>query len=273
MVGGPATNVKLRDPANAELTESLLGETGYGMPVRLTSYTLNGRGTGLLKHLYDVNWHPEANDPLDQEISQENVPFEEFTPGFWERLIERWDRHADEKVDWYYVNTWYPNKRVCVEVYRDKEGTKYLHVPKRRGVYYRWALIIRSDAVRMRVTNLKAEEKARANLLEKLSGRQKRELILTGAFTEVGRSGMNYRITFNRPTLAYRIVGCEGRQKELEFRAALCLHPLGFYSKTFTGSLPPSEDMLTHLLMIRADEHGFWKKSNQHTWDDPLGGL
>lgn len=269
----PASNIRLRDPANAELAESLLGETGYGVPVRLTSYTLNGRGKGLFKRLYDINLHPDAANPHDLFTTEDDVPREEFSTDFWTRLIEGLNKITEGDEEWCYVNTWYPNKRVLVEVFRNSAGTRYLHLPRRRKQHRRWALIIRSDAVRMRVTNRKAEEKARANLIEKLSGRQKRELLLTGAFTEVGGSGIHYRITFNRPTIAYRVVGCEGRAKVLEFRAALCLHPLGFYSDTFTGCLPPSEDMLTHLLMIRADEHGFWKKSEQHTCDDPLGGL
>ena len=269
----PPANIKLRDPTNADLAEDLLGEFGYGVPVKLASFTLEGHAPGRLGELFDVNHHPKVPISGEELIDQENIPFEEFTGEFWERMIERWDAGADAEVVWTLINIWEANPRFRVEVYRSKDDTRYLHIPRRNKKYSRWGLIIRTDAVRMRVTNLKAERKARQLLMEQLSGRQKRALELTGAFVEVGQSGLHYRISFNRPTLAWKIVAVNGREKELEFVGSFCLHPLGYYSESFAGCMPPSDEMLAHLKMIRADERLYWRKANQHEIDDPLGGL
>lgn len=115
----------------------------------------------------------------------------------------------------------------------------------------------------------KAEEVARAGLLEVLSEEQRRELLLSDAFVEVGKSGVSYLVRRNRPTLAYRV-----RQKDVyQVLCALCLHPLLYYESTWAGGMPPSDEMLAHLMLIRADEHLFWQKANQIECDEWNSGF
>lgn len=71
-------------------------------------------------------------------------------------------------------------------------------------------------------------------------------------FSEKGKSGVMYVIRKNRPTIA---IGSR-------VLCALCLHPLGYYEGTWTGSLCPTDEVIAHLLFIRGDEHTFWKKAN-----------
>jgi len=104
-----------------------------------------------------------------------------------------------------------------------------------------------------------AELVARQGLEEVLSEGQRRELLLSDAFVEVGRSGVHYLIRRNRPTLAYRKLGDEHYRP----LCALCLHPLLYYDQTWAGGMPPSDEMLVHLMLIRADEHLLWRKANQ----------
>ena len=104
-----------------------------------------------------------------------------------------------------------------------------------------------------------AECIARERLMSKLSETQCHSYVVNDAFTEIGVSGVRYLIRKNRPTLAFRY------SEEFDWSrplCALCLHPLGYYKGTWAGVMPPSDEMLTHLLYIRSDEHFFWKKAN-----------
>lgn len=88
---------------------------------------------------------------------------------------------------------------------------------------------------------------------------------LTGSFLETStRSGITYLFRRCRPTIAIssRRVLC-----------TLCLHPIGYYSESHAGSLCPTDDAIAHLLMMRADEHLFWRRANQHAPFRPESGL
>ena len=64
-----------------------------------------------------------------------------------------------------------------------------------------------------------------------------------------------------------------GDKRFYRFLAALCLHSHSYYADSFVGSLPPSDDVIAHLLLIRSDEHELWKRSNQKQLDDPTSGI
>jgi hypothetical protein len=64
----------------------------------------------------------------------------------------------------------------------------------------------------------------------------------------------------------------DGRMQR-KFLAALCLHPLAYYTDTWAGSQPPSHEVMAHLMLIRCDEHAFWKKSGQHPITDPRAAI
>lgn len=51
--------------------------------------------------------------------------------------------------------------------------------------------------------------------------------------------------------------------------ASLCLHAIAYYGASWCGSLVPTDDVLTHLIMMRADEHRLWKLSSQHSRHNP----
>lgn len=113
-----------------------------------------------------------------------------------------------------------------------------------------------------------AEIKARSKLESMLSPIQKISLVLSDSFCEVGKSGIIYLLRKNRPTLAIR--SYKYSEKAL---CSLCLHPIGWYADSFAGMMAPSDDMIAHLAMIRASEHLFWRKSNQHSIDSYTSGV
>jgi len=55
--------------------------------------------------------------------------------------------------------------------------------------------------------------------------------------------------------------------------ACLCAHPIGFYTGSWAGALVPTDDVMAHLLLVRGDEHEFWKQCNQHHPLAPESGL
>lgn len=112
------------------------------------------------------------------------------------------------------------------------------------------------------------EKKARRDLEDVLSDDQRRELLLSDAFWEVGKSGVSYLVRRNRPTVA-----CRRNGERLKVICALCMHPLLYYAGTWSGGLPPSDEMISVVIFIRADEYRFWLKANQidvHEWNAGL---
>lgn len=119
------------------------------------------------------------------------------------------------------------------------------------------------------VWSLRAEEKAQQKLKSMVSEMQYRHYMLTGMFREQSkRSGVEYIFRKSRPTIAMRLA--KGRTRIL---CCLCTHSVGYYQGTWGGVLPPTDDIISHLLLMRHDEPKYWKVSEQHKPDDQLAGV
>ncbi len=100
---------------------------------------------------------------------------------------------------------------------------------------------------------------------------------MTGCLLETSRrSGVTYIVRRLRPTVA--LVPWDRtnpRSEDLPMRClgTLCLHPVGYYADTFAGGMVPTDDVIAHLLLIRGDEHMFWRKANVHATWEPEAGL
>lgn len=85
----------------------------------------------------------------------------------------------------------------------------------------------------------------------------------TGTFLETSkRSGVTYLFRRLRPTVALRQQ--PSLTEPVRFLAGLCLHPIGYYADSYAGAMVPTDDVIAHLLLMRADEKLFWRWSNQH---------
>lgn len=105
--------------------------------------------------------------------------------------------------------------------------------------------------------SLQAEFRAIKKLRRHISVDQWAQYVLTGTFGHVSpQSRVAYIFRRLRPTLAMN--------QDSRFLAALCLHPIGYYDCTWAGAMVPTDDILAHYLLMRADEPYFWRKSNQH---------
>lgn len=113
---------------------------------------------------------------------------------------------------------------------------------------------------------LEAEEKAMACLKSKITPEQYLKYVMSGTFVEKSKkSGLNYLFRRLRPTIVYRELKNEDTgELEFKFIIALCAHAQGYYGGTWAGTLVPTDDVISHLLMMRSNEHMFWKKSTHH---------
>jgi len=125
--------------------------------------------------------------------------------------------------------------------------------------------------------DLDAEYRARDMLRSMLTERQWRHYDLTGAFFEESpRSRLTYVLRRLRPTIALSDRGRHGPStphSRMRCIAVLCLHPIGYYNRSWGGCLVPTDDVIAHLTWIRGDEAGFWKHANQHKPSAPEAGL
>jgi hypothetical protein len=113
--------------------------------------------------------------------------------------------------------------------------------------------------------NFDAEATASEKLYELVGDHKWKLYQTTGCFAETSkRSGVLYFFRRQRPTIAL----APERDGHRKFLCALCLHPIGWYGDTFAGCMVPTDDVIAHLLLMRGDEHRFWKHSEHHAaWD------
>lgn len=103
-----------------------------------------------------------------------------------------------------------------------------------------------------------------SNAVQTLAGlvkhRQFKQYMLTGMFMERSkRSNISYLFRRLRPTIAITN-NCEN----MRILCAMCMHPIGYYEGSWAGAMTPTDDVLAHLMLMRGDEHMFWRRCNQH---------
>ena len=168
------------------------------------------------------------------------------------------------------INTWF-NKQGEIVAIVEREGKREACYLGNHPIAGRLTMILETMGTRTGGVSAKAEAKALMNLADRLTEAQADSYVINGCFLETSpRSHVHYLFRKGLPTLA---LGESRDGKNIRFLAGLCLHPLAYYEDTFCGSMAPSDDVLAHLLLMRADEHRFWKESNQHPIWDPRSGV
>jgi hypothetical protein len=169
-----------------------------------------------------------------------------------------------------YVNSWNVMGREVI-LFRDKKGPGVIQIPYG---HYRLTNLIQSMVLRFGAITCEAEVKAMQRLATHVSDPQYTSYILSGAFIETSkRSAVKYVFRKNAPTLALRETKDYTGEESMRCLAALCLHPMAYYKGTSAGSMAPTDEVIAHLLMMRGDEHLYWRKSNQHRNWDPRSGV
>lgn len=118
--------------------------------------------------------------------------------------------------------------------------------------------------------SVSAEATAMEKLREMIPAHQWSGYFLTGMFLETSkRSGVTYIFRRLRPTVATR----PDKRGEMRILCCLCLHSIGYYAESWAGALCPTDDLITHLLLMRSDEKMFWRRANQIAPWRPEAGL
>lgn len=120
------------------------------------------------------------------------------------------------------------------------------------------------------VWGIEQEHHALQLLGELVTHIQLKQYLLTGMFLEKSeRSGVTYAFRKLKPTVAL-VADDEDSTRIL---CTLCLHPLGYYEGSWAGAMCPTDDVVAHLILMRGDEHAYWKQANQHAPWRPEAGL
>lgn len=192
------------------------------------------------------------------------VPVADFRPvlaGDQQRVAQIWPRRLPQEGR---HNSWRVNRAYSVYLWEREGRTVGLAMN-----YWAQRLDAIFDTMAARRAVLPdAELVAFMKLLDHLNDGQARDYVVSNMFVERGRSGLLYVFRRGLPVLTFRTT-----DDEVQPRAALCLHPLAFYEGTHAGALPPSDELLALLLMLRADEPFLWRKANQLDIRDPLVAL
>lgn len=140
------------------------------------------------------------------------------------------------------------------------------------------------DAVGLRhgmAIDAETEFRAMDSLKKRINRGQWNTYVLCGAFLERSpRSDIHYVFRKGLPTLAVSFHGNklrdsidQGDDKGGRVLCALCLHPVGYFQGSHVGLMTPTDEVITHLLMMRGDEHRYWGSCGQWSCIDPRAGV
>lgn len=165
------------------------------------------------------------------------------------------------------INSWWCPKRGGIAWLVEIEGKREVII-EREYPPARLSRQLKSYEVTF-VQDAFAELTAMQKLAEHIKPHLWKGYVLQGLFLETSeKSHVTYIFRKGKPTVAMR--ADDGQMRIL---AVLCLHPIGYYQETFTGAMVPTDEVIANLLLMRADEHEFWKRANQHRSYDWQAGI
>lgn len=193
----------------------------------------------------------EPKYPKAVELSEIGAPVEEPMP-----------------TDVKYRNSWWSDRLRC-EIYIWEEGGKILwgRVPGIHHFEYDIRTLKCSEA-----WGIEQERNALQLLGTLVRHRQLKQYLLTGMFLETSqRSKLTYLFRKLKPTVVLNSRD-QGAPDSI-ILCTLCLHPIAYYSGSWAGAMTPTDDVISHLMLMRGDEPMLWRRANQHPPNRPESGL
>jgi hypothetical protein len=209
---------------------------------------------------------PISHNPL---VLEPRYPFQGLNGKTLENLGQT-TPSPEPKPDYKVRNSWFSAERNChVYIMQEQDG-KITHACLPNFGGHRLELAVNTLGC-YQAWSIEAEERALTKLKSILTEPQYRCYVLTGMFLESSaRSGLTYLFRKLRPTIA--LGKNPNRPDQVKIVSILCLHPIGFYGGTFAGTMVPSDDVWSHLSLMRGDEAFFWRKANHHeSWEAEAG--
>lgn len=202
---------------------------------------------------------PMPELPMDVEPRN---PWKEKVEAFADAVApESTTACSSEDMEWQVRNRWYSNRlRVHIEIIQNSRTGKVERIFTRHNNGRRVNVLL-NTIMAADVWDVEAELKAVSTLETLVAQFQIERYILTGMLLETSkRSGLSYIFRKLAPTLVLTPHQGEG----MRILCALCLHPIAYYRNSHAGAMVPTDDVIAHLLLMRGDEHLFWKRANQH---------
>lgn len=186
----------------------------------------------------------------------------------WAEALGNIEKSDEPALDIKVRNHWYSKRRRCrIFVFENEDGK------------IEWAPDV-SKSIDAELLTMGASVawgvEQEANALQTLAGHlrhhQFKYYLMAGMFCEKSeRSGITYVFRKLRPTVALALD--RDRGDRFNMLCSLCMHPIGFYEGSWAGAMCPTDDVIAHLVLMRADEHSYWKRCNQIPSHLPESGL
>jgi hypothetical protein len=174
-------------------------------------------------------------------------------------------RDSDVREDVQIRNSWLSSRLRCyVTIFREGSKFRFAYRNVSQGP------LLLNTLVASQSWSVDAEMKALESLQRHVSEAAFGYYLLTGMFLETSKkSGVVYLFRRLRPTLAMN----QDEDGELRVLCGLCRHSVGYFNNSWAGAMVPTDEVIAALLLMRGDEHAFWKDANQHPEHAPEAGL
>lgn len=187
-------------------------------------------------------------------------------------LAEIGQKHADAQPTNIKVrNKWWCSRYRCeVYIFEDEHGKiRQAILP----AFHSLAQALQTLGAQ-EVWGIEQESNALQTLGTLLPHRHFKQYLLTGMFLERSkRSGVTYLFRKLRPTVAIAPARGDDDEQGMRVLCALCMHPIAYYEGSWAGAMTPTDDVIAHLMLMRADEPMFWRRCNQHPPHMPQAGI
>lgn len=166
-------------------------------------------------------------------------------------------------------NTFYSHRMRCdIMIGEDDGKIVWNYQPAFHHLGYDLSTLMCSDA-----WGIEQESNAVQLLGTLVKHRQMKQYLLTGMFLESSkRSGLTYMFRRLKPTVVIDAKETTS-QRSVRILCTLCMHPIAFYAGSWAGAMCPTDDVIAHLMLMRADEPLLWRRANQHPPHRPEAGL
>lgn len=134
------------------------------------------------------------------------------------------------------------------------------------------AILIRTIEANAYAHSIQAERNAHKLLRKHISKQQWLDYFISGMFWEVSNSGKLYIFRRGFPTIACDLSRLDEKYIVTPVHT-LCMHAGVYTIGTFAGGMCPTDDVITHLLMMRTDEENYIASCTLHKFDEPQSGV
>lgn len=204
-------------------------------------------------------------------VKLDDVDDPEFERRNFDRVGAAFDFGADGQGTIFMINSWYSRKYDAeVIVYHTGDGRSRCGIVPQTNTQDRVNFLLQTlSPIYSQAWTLEMESRAVETLGTLIAPHSLDYYRISGCFLETSkRSNLTYCFRRGRPTIVLK-----GTPDGMHGLVALCLHPIGYYQSTFCGVMCPTDDVIAHLVLMRGDEHLYWKSANQIPLTEPNSGL